>query len=365
MSLINQVLSDLERRGANSPLVDMPIRAVPIQNKIKIGIYIALGLIVIAGVFTAWRVMQKSQMKPNTPVVASTSIPGVVTPPSEVLPSQPEMLLAAAVEQVKVIPVDEDFFRLSSELSSIPQENRLEDKPLPVKERQLVVNETPPKANTKNAHPGSNKVSPHTAPSMSKELKMVSLTQQAENEFRKANLLAQQRRLKEAADGFQAALALDPGHVMAREYLVAVLLESKLNKEAEKVLQEGLINNPKEIHFAMLLARILVERNALPQALETLEKTLEYADQQADYNAFFAAILQRQSRHKEAIMHYEIALNIMPSSGLWFMGLGISLQALDRKEDANLAYLRAIETQSLSPELQAYVMQRIKDLKSK
>jgi MSHA biogenesis protein MshN len=98
--------------------------------------------------------------------------------------------------------------------------------------------------------------------------------------------------------------------------------------------------------------------------LETLGKTLPYADQEAAYQAFMAALLQRQNRHKEAITHYQIALQLSPSSGLWFMGLGISLQAVQRKEDALDAYKHAIETRSLSPELQAFVMQRMKELKS-
>jgi MSHA biogenesis protein MshN len=242
---------------------------------------------------------------------------------------------------------------LSFEPTSIPLPSSLRDKPL-VELAAPIQNVAPPVA--------ANKPNVRIEPtgSVSKQLKIVTPQQQAENEFRKANLLAQQGRFKEAATGYAAALHLDPVHDMAREALVAVLLESKLNADAERVLQEGLKQNPKQTHFAMLLARLQVERNALPAALDTLEKALPYAEQLGDYQAFMAALLQRQNRHKEAITHYQIALQLSPNSGLWLMGLGISLQAVQRKEDARDAYMRAIESHSLSPELQAFVAQRLK-----
>jgi tetratricopeptide (TPR) repeat protein len=199
--------------------------------------------------------------------------------------------------------------------------------------------------------------------SVSKQLKQISLKQQAENEFRQANLLAQQGRPREAATGYITALNIDPAHVTAREALVAVLLESNLNADAEKTLEEGLEQNPQQTHFAMLLARLQVERNALPLALDTLEKTLPYANQKPDYQAFVAALLQRQNRHAEAITSYRAALQMSPNSGLWQMGLGISLQATQHKAEARDAYNRAIEAHNLSPELQSFVAQRIIDIK--
>jgi MSHA biogenesis protein MshN len=173
----------------------------------------------------------------------------------------------------------------------------------------------------------------------------------------------QQGQLKDAASGYEAALLLDPLYDKAREALVAVLLSNKANAEAEKVLQDGLALNEKQTRFAMLLARLQVERKALPQALQTLEKSLPYAGQQADYHAFIAALLQRQDRHAEAISQYQAALQLSPNSGVWLMGMAISLQALKRDEEARVSYKRAIETHSLSTALQSFVEQRLADLK--
>lgn len=173
----------------------------------------------------------------------------------------------------------------------------------------------------------------------------------------------QQGKIQEATEAYIEALRLDPGHVQAREALVATLIQNKRNTDAEQWLQETLQPNPAQPHFAMLLARLQVERNAVAAALDTLEKSQAYARQQPDYAAFAAALLQRQNRHQEAVAHYQAALQIEPDNGVWLMGLGISLQALSHNEDALAAYRKASETQDLSPELRQFVKQRMDQIR--
>ena len=157
-------------------------------------------------------------------------------------------------------------------------------------------------------------------------------------------------------------LQRDAGYDAARQAMVGILLEGKRNAEAERLLQDGLQHNIKNSGFAMLLARLQVERNELGVALETLQKTLPYAERQADYQAFVAALLQRQNNHPQAIAYYQTALQLSPNSGLWLMGLGMSLQAEQHKEEARAAFKRALESNTLSAELRAFVEQRMKEL---
>lgn len=172
----------------------------------------------------------------------------------------------------------------------------------------------------------------------------------------------QQGRIADAISGYETALQLDAGHQAARQALVALLLEAKRGADAERVLQEGLKYRPEQTGFAMLLARIQVERGAVEPAVATLERSLQHADNQADYQAFFAALLQRQGRHKEAVSHYQQALQLAPDNGVWLMGYGISLQGLQRNADARDAFRRALDSQTLSPDLQKFVQQKLKAL---
>lgn len=195
-----------------------------------------------------------------------------------------------------------------------------------------------------------------------KKIKPLSLQQQADNEFRKANGLVQQGRISEAQTGYEAALQLDAGHEAARQALVVLLLQDNRNADAERVLQDGLKLNIKHSDFAMLLARIQVDRDAAWSALLTLQKTLPYAERKADYQAFVAALLQRLNRHKEAVVHYQAAVQLSPNSGVWWMGMGISLKALQRNDEARVAFKRALESRTLSADLQSYVSQQMKAL---
>ena len=193
-------------------------------------------------------------------------------------------------------------------------------------------------------------------------MKQISPEQQADAEYRKASALMQQGHIADGMSGYEAALRLNPGHDAARQALVALLLESKRGKDAERVLQERLKSKPDHTGFTMMLARLQVERGAVVEATATLEKALPYANSQADYQAFLAALLQRQNRNDEAIAHYQIALQLAPNNGIWLMGYGISLQALKRNADAKIAFQHALDTRTLSPDLQAFVEQKIKGL---
>lgn len=193
-------------------------------------------------------------------------------------------------------------------------------------------------------------------------MKQVSRAQQAEAEFRKGSALMQQGRSDEAVASYQAALQLDSGHDAARQALVARLLEEKRASEAERLLQERLDAKPDHIGFAMLRARLQVERGATGEAQVTLERSLPFGETKADYLAFLAALQQRNNFHAEAVSHYQAALQLQPGNGAWLMGYGISLQALRRNEEAKAAYRQALDSKSLSPDLEAFVQRKLKGL---
>ena len=93
-----------------------------------------------------------------------------------------------------------------------------------------------------------------------------------------------------------------------------------------------------------------------------MQKSLPYAEKLPDYQAFVAALLQRQNRHKEAITYFQYALQLNPKSGVWLMGLGISLRTEQRADEARDAFNRALESRNLNTELQLFVKQQLKEL---
>jgi len=197
------------------------------------------------------------------------------------------------------------------------------------------------------------------APLGHKQVKEFTPKQRAENEYRRAVLLIQQGKKDEALTELNQVLQLDAAHVGARQAVAALLVEAKRSDEALQKLQEGLKLDSTQAGLAMMLARLQVDRGDLHVAIDTLQRTLPYAANRADYEAFLAALLQRDARHKEAIEHYLAALRKLPQNGSWWMGLGISLQAENRSAQARDAFSKAKASNTLTPELQAFVEQKL------
>lgn len=344
MSLINHVLNQLERRGAEQIDAARMVRSVhSSENSSKMWRWTSvLFVIILLGLSVLWLGKRK-----HAPVFVSV-------PPVVVVETKP----AAPVTMAASIVAPEPVLQLSFALDTVALPS-LEVQPEPVSKPAKTVMVT--KAILKPLE--ASKFLPTRPVVVVNEptpLKQISSKQQAEATFRKAVLMMQQGRINEAFVEYRAALSLDAGYDPARQALVSLLLENKRRDEAEQVLQEGLANRPEQTAFAMMTARLQVERQAVNEALLTLERSLPFAQQQGDYQAFFAALLQRQNRHQDALLHYQVAVQLVPNNGLWLMGEGISLQALQRNEEAKELYKRALLTQTLQPDLQLFVQQKLK-----
>jgi MSHA biogenesis protein MshN len=367
------------------------VRAVP-RTRRNFTMPLIVFVMVLIAAFTAWKwailphsiiaTVKIAQKGENSPIVHEPEKMSQSHQPQAVVPvSRLSFELSSVILPSTLHPVENFQDRTRTGLALVEDKNLSKIPDAPVKQEKI---QTKEKAKAKNAKKKSRKQDLKQAQKIAKHgpektttpdskiadqtpggevpMKQISTAQKADAEFRKAAALMQQGRIADALAGFQAALRLDPGHDSARQALIALLLEGKRGMEAESVLQDRLKNKPDHIAFTMMLARLQVERGAVAEATETLEKALPYADTQADYQAFLAALLQRQNRHEEAITHYRIALQLSPNNGVWLMGYGLSLQAKQRNADAKEAFKRALDTQTLSPDLQAFVQTKIKEL---
>jgi MSHA biogenesis protein MshN len=372
MSVINQLLLDLEKRrasGAERSVLPNHVRALPNEEpQMQWGWIAGGGAAAVVALGAAWMLLS-----------------GMVSMGSRAAPAAPIRGADVAIEKVVAAsagvvtdarPGDGDpdreapASRLSFELSTPPA-----PEPAPVSTARVVSRAAPESAAT-DASPAARpevKRSP-TAPAKAqppapvgqpeihKEVRQPTPRELAESEFRKATALLHQSRTAEAQEGFQAALNAYPGHHGARQALVGLMLNARKYPDAERVLQEGLALAPGQTGFAMTLARLQVDRGDAAQATATLRKGLEHVQAGPEYLAFLAALLQRQGRHDEAIEQFQAALRQRPAAGVWWLGLGISLQAINRGAEAQDAYARARASGNLSPELTAFAEQRIKQV---
>jgi MSHA biogenesis protein MshN len=184
--------------------------------------------------------------------------------------------------------------------------------------------------------------------------------QRAEGEYRRALSSLQDGRMTDTVAALELALKYEPSHEAARQTLVGLLIEANRTDEAMRQLQLGLTLDPRQPAMAMLLARLQIEGGG--NGIDTLMRTLPYAGNDPEYRAFLAAALARQQRHREAAEQYQQAVRAVPGNGVWWMGLGISLQADKRNGEALDAFQKARASGRLSQELQSFVERRIQQL---
>lgn len=367
MSVINQMLQDLEHRRsrpAGDASLSAQVRAVPSRRQVHPAWWIAGGVLLASAVALAW-----VQLRPDavdaapadtaTEMLATVDTSATPAPAprtmSETAPALPPTATpAASAGAVAALSADRIAAPDSAAATSTETAQRSATISPTDSERTRLAELRAEEARHAEAELDS------AAIPVTKE---ITAQQRNENEYGKAVAMVQAGQTAEAIGLLGNVLQLDPGNAQARHTLIGLLVESRNFTEAERRLQEGLKLDPAQIGLAVILARLQVERGAAPAALQTLQRSLPHAAGHADYLAFLAALLQREGRHKEAIDYYLQALRGEPGSGVWLMGLGISLKADNRGDEARDALGRALASNTLSPDLRAYVEQQLRLLR--
>jgi len=388
MSLINQMLLDLERRRMSSQernalpdhvrALPEPEKRLPLWQWLVLGGLLAAmavaGFVFSGGRWPAERVWSQLTQPAGVPAAVPVAIQDaggqdeyeriasrlsfdLAAPP---LSAEPDPAPVSGMRRDEPLPASRIIDRapgataVPSTEHNVPVKPRPAAAPVPAMAGAAKVPAVVPDRVSK----------PEASPAAEIDIRMRKPTQQqlADAEFARAAGLLQQGKQAEAREMLERALRLAPSHHAARQTLLGVLINSRELAEAEQVLQEGLKVSPAQTGFAMALARLQVDRGDGDAAIETLQRSAAHAHGNAEYLAFHAALLQRRQRHAEAVDYFDAALAINPRSGLWLLGKGVSLQALNRGADAQEAYRQAQAAGGLSAELRTFVEQRLRQI---
>lgn len=360
MSVINRMLQELEERHDDAVQKRMPglVRAVPARLPAATRrpwiVVSIVGLVLLLGVL-GWQVAATWKQKP-----APTLSSAVVTPPPQEVITEPQLKSADSLNPL-LAPVVEAPLPAPEE----PAPTAQPVKPTEAKSAnpKFLVTTKSESTQIQNDKPETvTKTKPGAEPVNAAGYKQVSKEQRTENRYREALSLISQGRMQDAQVALEEILRLDPRNLNARQVLLGIHVEAKRYGQAEQLLQEGLQLNLAPATQAMALARVQFERGDQTAALATLEKYASQAGNQGEYHGFHAALLQRVGRHAEAIAQFQAALKTHPNQANWLMGLGISLQAEKHYLEAEQAYLRARASNALTPDLQAFVEQRLRQV---
>jgi len=182
-----------------------------------------------------------------------------------------------------------------------------------------------------------------------------------EDEYEEARTLSTQGRNNEAIRNLTNVLENDPEFFPARNLLATILFEQGNFENATAVLKTGLQQKPFYPPYVQLEAQILMMKGKLDEALNLLQTAPPTLNKYPEYHALIAALYQRVGKPIYAEGLYEQLLKLQPENSIWWLGLGIARESMNKKLEALEAFANA-NTDSLTPELRTYVESRINHL---
>lgn len=364
MSLINQMLQDLEQRRAQvatpngSPLAGLAPSGTVTRTRASLNTLL-LGAVLVLVPLTAYLIWTQ---RSAPPVVVSVPVgPEPVDSAVVVTPAAPAISVPATVAEPRPVPPESQAVAAAPVVVPAAVAKAAVEKT--VIEKNVVGKNAAVKKPAVAAVPDVTPEEVQEAPVMEKRERPLTPEQRAQQAFQQAVALLGRGRQADAFAVLAEALEHDPNHLRARETLAALQLNTGRLSEAEATLHDGLTLDPAAAPLAKLHARILMERGDTTAAIAVLEPALPNAQTDADYLALLAALLARDSRHAEAVQGYEMLLRLRPDAGPWWMGLALSLEALGNTAQALPAYERA-RSSGLNGKVAAYVDGRIQALRA-
>lgn len=161
-------------------------------------------------------------------------------------------------------------------------------------------------------------------------------------------------RATDATALLKTIVATRPQHVTARRALAALQAEAGTREQALTTLLDGAQVDPA--NFAVPAVTLQAELGDTSGALATLAR-VPPAMRTAQQSALSAALAQRLGQHDVAIESFRTAL-ASQNNPVWWLGLAASLEARGRRADALTAYQNALAIPTLTAELRQHAAQK-------
>ena len=354
MSLINQMLKDLEKRKAesgNPQELPKTIQTVnePPSSGLPWSAITMVALLVTASAGGAWWLFVRSP----TPEASGAPVaevkhadPSAITPVTPPV-SAPEPAVATVVES-SAPPSPEPANPAVPLTAAVVKPAE----PVPISQKPVSagrVDQAKPKRSHRARRPTY----------LWPESDASARAGDAEDHYSRALRLQEAGRESEARDELEAAVQQNPEHAEARRLLAKSYAAAGQYHRADELLNQ---HGRTDSESSRLRAQIYLKEGKTEQAEQVLIGGLE-ADDDPDRLAVKGALRQQQGRYGEAAEYYSRAIKAQPAQSKWWLGLAISLEGSQRYQEALGAYQRVLDAGAPNREVQRYVESRLAALR--
>ncbi|MCW8887353.1 MAG: hypothetical protein OQK12_19180 [Motiliproteus sp.] len=211
------------------------------------------------------------------------------------------------------------------------------------------------------------KVAPQPAPprpvkplvKTSKPLTVVQLDRQ---QVQRASQLIGKQRLKEAESLLERYLIAQPRAIESRRLLASLRIGQGYLKGASQLIETGLNQQPNDSGLTKLKARILLINAKPDEAVALLQQSPPALTDDAEYHQLHAAALQSLGDHDPASKIYYQLLQQDSTQASWWVGLAVSLEALQQTDKAREAYRNVLKIPAATGTLKDFARQRMANL---
>lgn len=357
MSLLNQVLQDLEKRdaeGASEQNQLSQIKAVSPAYK-KAPLYLItflflIGILAAAGYF----IMDK----PSSGTVNPEPAPSIAQSQKSIKkPASDTPILEKKPPISEQIPVKADSqslpkLQLNKPVASHPIKNQTTGN----KTQQQPIKNAPKRIERKSQ---TNKIKPYKQQKR-KLAKKLSNQQQAEKVFilakKQKNSIDQQEKLRQT-------LQLNPKHIEARLILANHLLNKGMTSKTETMLDQGLQLLPHNKQLISFRSQLFLQNKQPLAALSLLHQINSSDSQDEMYLSLLASAYQQTKDHVKSLQTYQKLLSINPKKAEYWLGLAIALEKQGNAKQALSAYQFALNKKTLKSAVVSYINRRVSLLK--
>ena len=391
MSVINQMLKDLDKRQSeqkNSAQAVAPLTAKSSTSRVMF-IIVAIIVLNILGIFS-WQLYSENQQLKEQVQTNATAINAnndrtvsdvVLTDASEMVDDKqsayqaPFVAVDAASEKSTIVTssVKQAASDIADELSkqsSVSAKKPVNNDSVNINPLATSLSGNTEKMSALDAEnventsdiTGRKQVANVAKATPSLTISRTQLTPQAlaANKITQAEQAIERNDILKAEALFEEVLLIIPEHETARKQLAALWYGKKSYQDAVNLLSQGIALAPQSEEMRLMTARIYYEQGQ-PRPAYNVLRPVNYSSN-TELQILLANTAADLNEHDNAIVAYEKLIALEPHVGRWWLGSAVSLDSLGKFVLARDAYKQAITRNDLSNSAMQFARQRLIEL---